>query len=108
MQLTEADPTSASATGGPAGFRIDSRPNPFTVSTTIRWELPHATSVTLRIFDVQGKLVRVLRDGPTESGPGGATWDGRDRAGRRAPAGVYFYRVSAGDVMRTGRLVLLR
>jgi hypothetical protein len=84
-------------------------PNPFNPRTTIRFDLPAAARVTLGVYDLAGRLVRVLRDG--ELRPAGrhiAAWDGRDDAGRAVPAGVYVCRLEAGMEIETRRMVLVR
>ena len=65
--------------------------------------------VRLEIFDRRGRLVRALVDLPYQSaGSYEVRWDGRDAAGRVTAAGVYFAHLSAGDVVRNVRLVLLK
>jgi hypothetical protein len=84
-------------------------PNPFNPATIIRYDLPRDARVTLRVYDVSGRVVRVLRGGAAEpAGRHEATWDGRSDAGRAAASGVYFYRLEAGDYTETKRMVLLR
>lgn len=81
---------------------LDNRPNPFNPRTTIAFDLPKQESVSLRIFDVSGRLVRVLVDGDVT--PGGrheSRWNGRDDDGRRVASGTYFYRLEAGEYSET-------
>ncbi len=84
-------------------------PNPFNPSTTVRFAVPWSARVRLTVFDLQGRLVRVLRDGPAE-GPGWheAQWFGQDAAGRQVGAGVYFYRLEAGTFRETRRMTLVK
>ena len=92
--------------------RIDAlyqnHPNPFNPSTTIRFSLKDRGIVSLAIYDVAGRLVRVLVDDVIESGPHELTWDGKDNAGRGVASGVYFYRLRAGEFTDTRKMVLLR
>ena len=67
-----------------------------------------AASVELRLYDVQGRLVRTLVDEVRAAGANEARWDGRNEGGRRAASGVYFCRLRAGAYEATGRLVLVR
>ncbi len=83
-------------------------PNPFNPSTTITFSLRERGAVSLAIYDVAGRLVRVLIDDVMEAGPRDVTWDGRDNAGRGAASGVYFYRLEAGEFVETRKMVLLR
>jgi hypothetical protein len=84
-------------------------PNPFNPSTTIRFDLPRSGEVTLEIFDVSGKLIRVLA-GSTDmsAGPQEVMWHGRDEADRQVPSGVYFYRLEAAGQSETKQMVLLK
>jgi hypothetical protein len=82
-------------------------PNPFTGKATIRFDLRHARTVTLSIYDISGQLVRTLVDGPIPAGEHQVEWDARDTALRPVRPGVYFYRIRAGDFDETGRLVVL-
>jgi hypothetical protein len=91
-------------------FRLDaSYPNPFHSGTTIRYELPEPGIVGLRIYDVSGRLVRILAD-KTEASAGlhRVMWDGKDRSGHAAAPGVYFYRIAWNGRHETKRMVLLR
>lgn len=93
----------------PGAYRLyPSRPNPFNPSTAIAFDLPERASVRLEVFDVAGRLVRVLVDGrDLDAGRHEATWNGRDAAGRPVGSGVFFYRLSAGDIVRTQRTTLI-
>ncbi|PID79514.1 hypothetical protein CSB20_10065 [bacterium DOLZORAL124_64_63] len=83
-------------------------PNPFNPATTIRYELDNEGPVQLRVFDLKGRLVRTLVDGRQEAGPHEQLWNGRDRQGQPAPAGVYFYRLRSGEASRTKRMMLVK
>ncbi len=84
-------------------------PNPFNPMTVISYELPEPGTVSLRIFDASGKLVRVLVDGQWRTvGIQHVSWDGRDNEGRSLPSGVYFYRLEVGGEVLTKRMVLLK
>jgi len=83
-------------------------PNPFNPRTTIRYELPDPSPVTLRIFDLAGRLVDVLVEGKMAAGTHTATWTGRDTHGHSLPSGTYFYRLEADGFVETRRMTLLR
>jgi len=84
--------------------RLDSAvPNPFNPSTMIRYYLPEEAAVTLSIYDVNGKLVERLVDGMQGGGEYVIRWNAAGKA-----SGVYFYRLTAGDVVRVKRMVLLK
>lgn len=84
-------------------------PNPFNPSTTIGYYLAEPREVTLRIYDVSGRLVRTLRDGVHEEvGSHSVVWRGRDDEDRPLPSGVYFCRLEAGSESGMRRMVLLK
>lgn len=83
-------------------------PNPFNPSTTIRFGLREASPVSIRIYDVSGRLVRTLVESRFESGHHSIAWDGLDDAGGTVSSGIYFYRISSKDIDRTCKMVLLR
>lgn len=83
-------------------------PNPFGPSTTIRFELPEAARVTLKVYDVSGRFVRELADAQLPAGPHVRAWDGRDESGAPVATGVYFCRFEAGARSQTRRMVLIR
>lgn len=84
-------------------------PNPFNPRTAIAFTLGEAAPVTLRVYDVGGRLIATLLDG-AEFGPGRheTTWDGRDGAGRAVAAGTYFYRIDAKGSSESRPMVLVR
>ncbi len=90
-------------------FRVlDNTPNPFSTMTSIRFELPAATEVDIDLFDVTGRHVRSLAQGTRYlSGIHAVPWDGRSADGRRAAAGVYYYRVRVHDVNVSRAMLLL-
>ena len=83
-------------------------PNPFNPATTIAFGLKEPGVVTLKIYDVAGKLVRVLVDGEREADHYQVVWDGRNNDGVRVASGVYFYRLKVRDFTRTKKLVLMK
>jgi flagellar hook assembly protein FlgD len=87
-------------------------PNPFNPVTRIAFDLARDGHVSLRIYDVGGRLVRTLIDAPMArgryAGADAAVWDGIDDAGRRVSSGVYFYRLVTSDLDASRRMVLLK
>jgi hypothetical protein len=91
-----------------ADFLAQNWPNPFNPATTIEFGLKESGHVSLRIYDAAGRLVRVLIDEDRPAGSYKAVWNGSDSAGAKVSSGVYFYRLSAGEFIRTRKMVLLR
>ncbi len=88
------------------------RPNPFGRSTTIRYTASTRGHVSLRVFDLAGRVVRTLVGGVKGPGEHSVTWDGTTDLGERAASGVYFVRMEAssgsGAVEAARKLVLLK
>ncbi len=82
------------------------RPNPFNPTTTIGFVLPGREDVTLAIYDAEGRLVRTLVNEVLGYGPHEVTWNGRDDEGAAAKSGVYFYRLRAGTLAESKKMVL--
>jgi hypothetical protein len=91
---------------GPTLARIS--PNPAGSSAAVRYHLPAAGRVSVRIYNGAGQLVRTLVDRDQAAGDHRAWWDGRDAAGRPAAGGAYFCRLGSGQGPRTQRMVLVR
>ncbi len=97
-----------SATYLPAEFALgQNQPNPFGDGTVIRFALPVRSKVVVDVFDIHGRRVRSLTRAPWQAGYHRLAWDGRDGAGRRVGAGVYLYRMAAGDFNASRKLVVL-
>ena len=74
----------------------------------IRYDLPEAAPVVIQMFDISGRLIRVLENAPLkEAATYDVAWDGRNAQGARVSAGIYFYRLVAGSFRTTRKLVLL-
>ena len=97
------------AAAQPAHHRLgDSYPNPFNPAVMIPLELAtDAARVSLRVYDVLGRRVRQVWQGPLGAGSHRFTWDGRDEAGKDVAAGVYLYQVEIdgrGEAKKTTKL----
>ena len=82
-------------------------PNPFRESTVIRYALPEASTVSLKVFNIFGQEVATLASGTMSPGYHSMEWNARDRAGRPVRAGMYFYRMDATG-LKTGTFHQLR
>lgn len=84
-----------------------SYPNPFNAATVIEFGIPDPQRVQVRVFDVNGRRVRTLADGPFGEGFFRRLWDGRDDTGNRAAAGIYVIRMTAGRFETSRKAVFL-
>jgi hypothetical protein len=84
------------------------KPNPFAERVSISYLLPLRTSVSLRMYDSSGRLVRTLVEQEQEPGPHQAEWRGEDNDGRLLPSGTFLAILSAGPRRLSRRLTLLR
>ncbi len=93
--------------GGPG--LVEMFPNPFRMSTTIGYEiLSEGLQVSVRVFNLQGRLICVLERNVTKApGQYHMIWNGRDEAGRPLSNGVYFVELSAGKTVSTSKVLLL-
>jgi hypothetical protein len=89
---------------GPFRFDLEQNyPNPFNPSTTIKFELPRTSQVSLAVFDVLGRQVSVLVNEKREAGVYEVKFDGSALS-----SGVYFYRLQAGSFVATKKLLLMK
>jgi len=68
-------------------------PNPFNPTTTISYELPTSGQVIIKIYDLTGRLVKVIANATQPAGAHSAQWDGTDFRGTPVAAGIYIYRI---------------
>jgi hypothetical protein len=88
----------------PFSYRLEQNyPNPFNPTTTINYQLPRMTHVTLKIYDVLGREVATLVDGVEELGYKSVQWNAANVA-----SGVYYYQLAAGGFVSTKSLLLMR
>jgi hypothetical protein len=94
---------------GRLSYRLEgAAPNPFTPQTTLRFEVPEPVRASLKIYGVDGRLVRNLMDNAVQPGRYSLAWDARDDAGRDVAAGVYYYILDAGSFRATRQMVLVK
>jgi flagellar hook assembly protein FlgD len=83
-------------------------PNPFNPRATIEFDLAQAGRAELAIFDMRGRLVRIMMSGTQPRGRDRTMWDGRDNVGRAMATGTYFCRLKTDQVSRIRKLTLAR
>lgn len=83
-------------------------PNPFNPSTTISYSLDKSQNVQLRIFDLQGKLIKNLVSEFQLGGNYNAKWDGTNDGNSKQPSGIYFYELKIGDGRFSKKMLMLK
>jgi hypothetical protein len=83
-------------------------PNPFNPNTEIRFDLPEAVNVQLRIFNILGQEVTTLVDELKPAGAYHLTWDSKNTTGSVVASGVYVYQLKAGNFVDQKKMVLIR
>jgi hypothetical protein len=88
----------------PTEFRLfQNYPNPFNPNTTINYSIPNFSFVTIKVFDIMGRLIQMLVDEEKAAGNYSVIFNGSNLA-----SGIYFYRMQAGDFIETKKLILLK
>jgi len=109
MTLVEDQPTGKRPPTVPQEFELEQNyPNPFNPETTIRYYLPKDAVVSLEVYNVLGQRLRALVEGFRPAGSHKVVWDGMDDRGNPMSTGIYFYKLRAGDVVLTRKMVLVR
>ena len=83
-------------------------PNPLSSQTEIRFSLPNEGRVTLRIVDVQGRVVRTLTDSVLGAGEHELAWDARNESGEAVASGVYFVDLAMGNERKARKAIVLQ
>jgi hypothetical protein len=83
-------------------------PNPFNPAATLEYTLAAPGRVSIRVYDLAGRLVRTLVDARIGPGEYRAVWDGRTESGDRASSGVYFVRMETSGFEDTRKVLLLK
>jgi hypothetical protein len=93
----------------PSTFTLaNNYPNPFNPSTTIRYSIPTAGHVRLRVFDLSGREVASLVNAMQSAGSHVVNWHGTDDAGRSLASGAYFYTLESLGQQITRKMILLK
>lgn len=96
--------TSGSAMQKTDGFSLEQNyPNPFNSTTTFSYNIPSASNVSLKVFDVNGRVVSTLVSGETQVGKYTDEWDASD-----LPGGIYYCQLQAGTFEDTKKIILLK
>jgi hypothetical protein len=83
-------------------------PNPFNPSTTIRYSITTPENVTIKIYDIAGKLIYEIAREHNQAGEYEVVWDGKNNFGERVSSGAYLYQIVAGDHVKAQKMILLK
>jgi len=84
------------------------QPTPLTFPAEIHYSLPEKTQISLKVYDVSGKLITTIEEGIKESGRYSILWDGIDNKGTKLPTGSYFVTLRTEKHTQTKKLVIVR
>jgi hypothetical protein len=87
---------------------LQNYPNPFNSETTIDYSIGQPCHVEITIYDLLGRKILTVLSDAKQPGEHTATWDGTDESGADAASGIYFYRIAAGGLVKTMKMILLR
>ena len=89
-------------------YLLQNYPNPFNSTTTLRYDLAGHSNVNIIIYDMLGREVKTLINQTQDAGFKSIQWDGTNDYGKQVSAGVYLYRIQAGEYMQTKKMVFLK
>ena len=93
----------------PAKFDLaQNYPNPFNLTTNICYQLPTDSDVRLEIYDILGRKVQTLVNKYQPAGNWTYSWDSKDASGQLVSAGLYFYKLTAGNEQLIKKMILLK
>ena len=83
-------------------------PNPFNPTTTINYSLPKTSSISLRIYNINGQEIKTLVNTTQNAGSYSVIWDGRNNFNQQVSSGIYFYSIKSGNFVASKKMILLK
>ena len=109
VNYTEATTSVSNEILAPSDFVLHQNyPNPFNPSTTINYRLAKSGLVTLKIFDLSGREIKSLVEGPRDAGVHQVTWDGTNQLNQPIASGIYVYRLQVGDFSQAAKMMFIQ
>ena len=87
---------------------IQNYPNPFNPTTNLKYDLPKDIFVDITVYDILGNVVNNLVNKSQNSGSHSVQWDATNNQGESVSAGVYLYKIQAGEFSQTKKMILLK
>ena len=102
------EPESATEETVPLNYHLSQNyPNPVRSGTNIQYNLPAQRYVNLSIYNLLGQKVKTLVEEIQNLNSYSYLWDGKNTLGQRVPSGIYFYKMEAGAVILTKKLIVM-
>ena len=86
----------------------NAHPNPFNSSITIGYQTENSSTVSIRLFDIFGRVVFSKNDIKIQAGKHSFSWDGKNSFGIDLPSGVYYFSISSKRAFKVKKVVLLK
>ena len=103
------DPLAITELNLPTEYKLSqNHPNPFNPVTTINFSIPEPNFITLKIFDLSGRLVKTLWNSKTNIGHHSINWDGIDTYGNNVSAGIYIYTLEGKDLFISRNMIMMK
>ena len=83
-------------------------PNPFNPITSIKYDLPRETPVTIEIYNIIGNKITTLIDKNMDAGSHIVRWNSTDNNGAKIPSGIYFYHIKTNEFIKTKKMIILK
>jgi len=92
----------------PATYKLSQNyPNPFNPTTTIQFDVPQTSHVTIKIYNILGKEIKTLINRDINAGSYEVIWNGKDKLNQPVASGMYFYQMTGGEFRMTRKMILL-
>ncbi len=96
-------------TSTPAEYSLNQNfPNPFNPETTIKFSMPSAGFVSLKVYNILGQEIRTLVSSDFKAGNHSVRWNGKDNSGNSVASGIYLYRLDCGNFIKTNKMIMLK
>jgi hypothetical protein len=87
---------------------LQNYPNPFNPNTTIEYQLPKTGNVEIKIFSINGQLVKTLESSHQIAGTHSVVWDGRNNGGQTVASGLYIYQVAFENSVLAKKMMFVK